>query len=460
MSSKLDQQQIIQDIHDTANQAIQVNVVASTGLAPAHAEDDQHNSGDLGNLILAVRNDAGTPLAGDGNYIPLMTDANGALVVAATVNEVATAADGGALPALTKVVSGYDGTNVQVIKTDAQGELQVDVLSSALPTGAATEATLSSIDGKTPALGQALMAASSPVVIASDQSAVPVTATDLDIRDLTSASDSVAAVQSGTWNINNISGTVSLPTGAATEATLASVDGKLGTLGQKTMAGSAPVVLASDQSAIPVTDNGGSITVDGSVTVSATDLDIRDLSSVSDSVSAVQSGTWNINDVSGVISLPTGAATAANQTTGNTSLSNIDGKLPATLGQKTSANSLAVVLASDQSSLSVTTPTLDVVDLCDTPLVDATTINGSAGAFTQVVASLAADVKKIQIADTSGSFIGVYTGPASSEALKFIFGPGSDSTIDVNIPSGTRISLRSMEASAPTSGSIVLNFIG
>jgi hypothetical protein len=37
----------------------------------------------------------------------------------------------------------------------------------------------------------------------------------------------VAATQSGTWNINNISGTISLPTGAATETTLAAVDTKL-----------------------------------------------------------------------------------------------------------------------------------------------------------------------------------------------------------------------------------------
>lgn len=37
----------------------------------------------------------------------------------------------------------------------------------------------------------------------------------------------VGATQSGTWNVNNVSGTVSLPTGAATETTLASVDGKL-----------------------------------------------------------------------------------------------------------------------------------------------------------------------------------------------------------------------------------------
>lgn len=42
---------------------------------------------------------------------------------------------------------------------------------------------------------------------------------------LASAGDSVAAVQSGTWNITNISGTISLPTGAATAANQTSVIG-------------------------------------------------------------------------------------------------------------------------------------------------------------------------------------------------------------------------------------------
>jgi hypothetical protein len=84
----------------------------------------------------------------------------------------------------------------------------------------------------------------------------------------------VTANQGGTWNINNITGTVSLPTGAATSAlqttgntSLSSIDGKTPTLGQKTMAGSSPVVIASDQSAIPITDNDGSLTVDGTVNV-------------------------------------------------------------------------------------------------------------------------------------------------------------------------------------------------
>lgn len=41
-----------------------------------------------------------------------------------------------------------------------------------------------------------------------------------------------------------------------------------------------------------------------------------------------QSGTWNINNISGVISLPSGAATSANQSTSNGYLLSIDGKLP------------------------------------------------------------------------------------------------------------------------------------
>lgn len=63
--------------------------------------------------------------------------------------------------------------------------------------------------------------------------------------------------------ITQITGTVPLPSGAATAAnqateiaSLSSIDGKLGSLGQKAMAGSAPVVIASDQSAVPVSISG------------------------------------------------------------------------------------------------------------------------------------------------------------------------------------------------------------
>ena len=51
-----------------------------------------------------------------------------------------------------------------------------------------------------------------------------------------------------------------------------------------------------------------------------------------------QSGTWNITNISGTVSLPTGASTAANQATIIASASSIDGKI-------TACNTGAVVLA-------------------------------------------------------------------------------------------------------------------
>ena len=49
------------------------------------AEDSAHVSGDKGVMSLAVRNDAGTALAADQDYIPLTTNASGELRVAASV---------------------------------------------------------------------------------------------------------------------------------------------------------------------------------------------------------------------------------------------------------------------------------------------------------------------------------------------------------------------------------------
>jgi hypothetical protein len=111
------------------------------------------------------------------------------------------------------------------------------------------------------------------------QNVAIVSSVELEIKNDTGnpipVNGTVTANQGGTWNINNITGTVSLPTGAATSAlqttgntSLSSIDGKTPTLGQKTMAGSSPIVIASDQSVIPVSDNDGSLTVDGTVSVS------------------------------------------------------------------------------------------------------------------------------------------------------------------------------------------------
>lgn len=239
--------------------------------------------------------------------------------------------------------------------------------------------------------------------------------------------------------------------------------------------------LTVDGSAVtqPVSDAGGSLTVD------AVDLDIRDLSSAADSVSAVVTSS----------ALPTGAATSVNQTNKSQFTRITDGTddalVTATgelnvlataqpgidIGDVTINNAAGVaavnvqdggnILSIDDAGGSLTVDgtvsiisTLDVVDFLDAPFFDATTIAGSGGGFTTSVASLAANVKKVQVFDTSGSFIGVYTGAAASETLKFVFGPGSNEEIDAVIASGTRISFRSLETTAPVAGNITMNFIG
>lgn len=83
------------------------------------------------------------------------------------------------------------------------------------------------------------------------------------------------STQSGTWNITNISGTVSLPTGASTAAKQPA----LGTAG----------------------------------TASTDVLTVQGIASMTPLL-ATLSGTNNINNISGTVSLPTGASTAANQT--------------------------------------------------------------------------------------------------------------------------------------------------
>lgn len=76
--------------------------------------------------------------------------------------------------------------------------------------------------------------------------------TDIDVALSTRASEAtLASVDSSLTSIDSdIDTTLS---SRASEATLSSIDGKLNSLGQKTMANSVPVVIASDQSAIPVT---------------------------------------------------------------------------------------------------------------------------------------------------------------------------------------------------------------
>jgi hypothetical protein len=67
----------------TTSSAITSVIPGTAATNLGKAEDAAHTSGDVGVMMLAVRNDAGTVLAGTtGDYIPLSTDPNGNLRVA------------------------------------------------------------------------------------------------------------------------------------------------------------------------------------------------------------------------------------------------------------------------------------------------------------------------------------------------------------------------------------------
>lgn len=98
----------------------------------------------------------------------------------------------------------------------------------------------------------------------------------------------------------------------------------------------------------------GSINVNGVSTEAKQDTQITILNSIDSKLTAP------IAISAASLPLPTGAATEAKQDTQITQLTNInntltsiDSGIPASLGQQTSANSMPVVLASDQSALNV-----------------------------------------------------------------------------------------------------------
>lgn len=69
---------------------------------------------------------------------------DGAALTSLQLLDDSVATTGSAITSKGMAAVGTDGTNARILKTDTAGELQIDVLSSALPTGAATETTLNS----------------------------------------------------------------------------------------------------------------------------------------------------------------------------------------------------------------------------------------------------------------------------------------------------------------------------
>lgn len=249
-------------------------------------------------------------------------------------------------------------------------------ISNGLPPNAATESTLatlltqSAFQARINTLGQKTSANSTPVVISSDQSTLPISGSVT-----ATVSGTIPVSQSGAWTVTATgpltdsqlratpvpisASSLPLPTGASTEA-------KQPALGT---AGTASTDVITVQGISGMT----AVKVDGSAVTQP----------VSGTVTANQGGTWNINNISGTVSLPTGAsqehttAASPNSTrlsdgaafydaakTGQLPTALVGGRLDInlgswlgstapTVGQKTMASSLPITISSDQSTILV-----------------------------------------------------------------------------------------------------------
>lgn len=138
---------------------------------------------------------------------------------------------------------------------------------------------------------------------------------DASINGAGGSGTTTAVTQSGTWNINNVTGTVSLPTGAATAA-------KQPALGTAGTASSNVITIQGIASMVPLLTNGSGFTQPVSGTF--------------------WQATQPISATS--LPLPTGASTDTLQAAGNASLSTLATNLP--------AQGLAATAASTPISLS------------------------------------------------------------------------------------------------------------
>ncbi len=298
-----------------------------------------------------------------------------------------------------------------------------------LPTGAATETTLAAINTKTPVLGQAAMAASSPVVIASDQSAIPVSgtltvtgvATEATLSSLNGKVANDYGVASGAVRtasqIGNASGVADFNTGAAGAQTLRTV------LAARSESVATPLAaqLSNGTSAV---DYGSGAS--GTATL-RTVLSTRQESVATPLAAQLSNGTSAIDYGSGA----SGATTLR--------------VVPSTRSEA-AATPLAVRI-SDGTNFS--SPSQAGRSYADSIRNDYTSTSVTTGAWVQLIASTAAVINQLYLFDSSGQTLELGTGGVASETRKLIIPPGGvDGPVNIAIPSGTRISIRAVSATA------------
>ena len=250
----------------------------------------------VGNIAGAVRFDAGGTLVNADNEIaPLQVDASGALRVTAsgTITADLGATDNAVLDTIATPIATISSTPLQRVAIFDSSDTQITSFGGTGGTSSTDDAAFAAASGLgTPAMGFF----SADTVDAGD---VGVLAMDASRRLLCSIEVDNAGIGGGTQYTE----------GGASDATMTmtmagmEIAGDLYAPIQGSVADGLLVNLGTNNN---VSIDSGTVTVTGVATAANQLADGH-------GVAASQAGTWNITNVSGTVSLPTGAATAAKQ---------------------------------------------------------------------------------------------------------------------------------------------------
>lgn len=297
----------------------------------------------------------------------------------------------GVLPVLANAAApSWTEGNQVLLSSDLSGNLRV--LATSTGTG---NVNLTQVGGAAIALGQTTMSASLPVVLASDQSNIVVVGTKTNNSAAPGANNfgalpAVATTAAPTYTTGNqvalstdTAGSLRVTTVGTNAVNLTQVGGSAIALGQTTMVSSLPVVIASNQSTLTVSGSGN-FNVVGTLTHNNAAPAANNVGALTARANAA-APTWTEgNQV--LLSSDLAGNLRVSATLSGTSAVNVTqvGGSAISLGQKTMANSLPVVIASDQSTLPVTAGEVTSGIVAYYQTVSAVA-NGSTGTITYTV---------------------------------------------------------------------------
>ena len=307
---------------------------------------------------------------------------------------------GGALPSRQMIVGGYHagGSKVYPLAVDADGQLQVDVISSMpLPSGAATSALqttgngiLTTIDADTGTLAGAVSGTEMQVDV---------------VASLPTGSNQIGklAANSGV-DIGDVDVLSSaLPTGAATSALQTTANGILTTIDA---------------------DTG---TLAGAV--SGTEMQVDVITSA----------------------LPSGAATSALQTSSEAILTTIDADTGSLAGCVSGTEVQVDVVSGSVTVVNSMTP----IDFLNAGVFDASTGTNIPTAGSAVLVTMAADCKEIEVIDDIGEYMSLRLTDGTVKAYL----PLGGGRVKCHLSTGNEMKLYSETGTTINSGKIAMNFL-